>query len=230
MNVAFALTFGAVVHQARGESQAARECADAAIALATEQVLPFWVATARIFRGWAWFREGNADQAIAEIERGLAENNAAGAEVGRPKHCGLLAEVFAAQGDGAAALAALAEAFEAVDATGGRYEEAELHYLRGETLLSQAAADGGGDLDAEAEACFRRGIEIARQQEARAFELRCATGLARLLHRRGASERGAPPARPALRVVHRGSRHRRPAGGAGAARRTPPQPDGGAGG
>jgi class 3 adenylate cyclase/predicted ATPase len=188
VNVVFALTFGAAVHQARGEAVPARECADAAIVLATEQMLPFWVATARIFRGWAWFREGSAARGIAEIERGLAENSATGAEVGRPNQCGLLAEVFAAQGDGAAALAALAEAFAAVETTGGRYEEAALHCLRGEILLSQAARGGGGDLDAEAEACFRRGVEIARQQEARAFELRCATGLARPLHARGASD------------------------------------------
>ena len=188
VNVAFALTFGAIVHQARGEATAARQCADAAIALATEEVLPFWVATARVFRGWAWFREGSANLSVAEIERGLAENNATGAEVGRSKNCSLLAEVFTAKGAHDAALGALTEAFESVEATGGRYEEAELYYVRGETLLSQAAAGGGGDLDGEAEACFRRGLEIARRQETRAFELRCATGLARLLHRRGACD------------------------------------------
>jgi class 3 adenylate cyclase/predicted ATPase len=188
VNVAFALTFGAAVHQARGEAVAARECADAAIALATEEVLPFWVATARIFRGWAWFREGSPNLSVAEIERGLTDNSASGAEVGRPKNCCLLAEVLTAKGDHDAALSALAEAFEAVEATGGRYEEAELHCVRGETLLSQAAAGGRSDLDDEAEASFRRGLEIARQQEARAFALRCATGLARLLHRRGASD------------------------------------------
>jgi class 3 adenylate cyclase/predicted ATPase len=185
VNVAFGLTFGAVIHQARGEVEATRTCAEAAVALATEQVLPFWVSLARIFSGWAWFKGGNSDRGVAEIERGLAENHAAGAEVGQPKNGALLAEALASRGDSAAALAALAEAFDAVAANGAAYMEAELHQLRGDILLSQAAARGGEPPYAEAEACFQRGIEVARRQEARAIELRCATSLGRLLHRRG---------------------------------------------
>ena len=175
-----------VVHQARGEAEAARERTEAAVALASEEVLPFWASTARIFGGWAWFKGGRTNRGIVEIERGLAENRAAGAEIGRPKNCALLAEALAAKGDGPAALAALDEACDAAVTTGARYEEAELHQLRGETLLAQAARDGRDPPYAEAEACFRSGIEIAHQQEARALELRCATSLAHLLDRRGA--------------------------------------------
>jgi class 3 adenylate cyclase/predicted ATPase len=188
VNAAFGFTFGAVIHQSRGDVEATRQCAEAAVALATEQVLPFWASLARIFTGWAWFKEGNAGRGIAEIERGLAENLAAGAEVGRPKNCALLAEAFTARGDTPAALAALAEAFDAVTTTGARYEEAELHQLRGEALLARAQQGGGAPLLAEAEACLRRGIELARRQPAPAFELRCATSLSRLLQRRGTLE------------------------------------------
>jgi predicted ATPase len=189
VNVAFALTFSAIVHHTRGDTEAARECAAAAIDLATEQLLPFWAAMARIFRGWAWSQEGRPDLGIAEIERGLADNRAAGTEVGWPKNCALLAEAYLAHGDAAAALAALSEALDAVGSTGAQYEEAELHRLRGETLLRQAARDGDpGTAAAEAETCFRRGIEVARRQEARAYELRCATSLARLLQPRAPHE------------------------------------------
>ena len=187
VNVAFALTFSAVVHQTRGEVGPAREQAEAAAALATEQVLPFWAALARIIRGWASYRDGNSAEGLAEIERGLAENRAAGAEIGRPQNCAVLAEVLAARGDGPGAFAALTEAFEAAAATGAGYEEAELERLRGEVLLAQARG-GGAPRDAEAEACMRKGIEIAHRQEARALELRCATSLAPLLLRRGAAE------------------------------------------
>ena len=188
VNMAFALTFGTIVHQLRGDVEATRAWADAAVALATEQVLPFWAATARIFRGWAWWKEGRADLGIAEIERGLAENRAAGAEIGRPQNYALLAEVFAAQGDSAGALDALAQAFDATASTGARYEEVELHRLRGETLLAEAVRGGGVPPHGEAEACFRSGLEVACRQEARGLELRCATSLARLLHRRGEAE------------------------------------------
>ena len=188
VNIAFALTFGALVHQLRGDVEATRTWADGAFSLATEQVLPFWGATARVLRGWVWFKDGNSDRGISEIECGLAENRAAGAEIGRPQNCALMAEVFAANGDGAAALAALAEAFDAVAATGARYEEAELHRLRGEALLAQAALGAADPAHAEAEACLRNGLELARQQEARSLELRCATSLSRLLYRRGMRE------------------------------------------
>src|SRR5262245_37059462 len=189
VNVAFALTFSGAVHQARGDAEAARECTAAAVDLATEQLLPFWVAQARIFRGWAWSEEGRPDLGIADIARGLADNRAAGAEVGWPKNCALLAEAYLAHGDEAGALAALSEALDAVGSTGAQYEEAEVHRLRGETLLRQGAHDGSrGAADAEAEACFRRGIEVARRQEARAYELRCATSLARLLQPRAPRE------------------------------------------
>jgi predicted ATPase len=39
--------------------------------------------------------------------------------------------------------------------------------------------------DAEAEASFQRAIEVARRQEARSWELRTTTGLARLWHKQG---------------------------------------------
>jgi class 3 adenylate cyclase/tetratricopeptide (TPR) repeat protein len=182
VNLAFALAFAAVVHQARGEVEATRKYADAVIALATEQVLPFWASLARIFRGWAWVKDGS-ERGIAEIEQGLAENRAAGAEVGRPKNCALLAEAYAATGDNAASLDALAQGFEAVAATGARYEEAELYQLRGEALL--ASRSDGEPAPDEAEACFRFGIEVAHQQQALALELRSAVSLGTLLRRRG---------------------------------------------
>jgi tetratricopeptide (TPR) repeat protein len=40
----------------------------------------------------------------------------------------------------------------------------------------------------EAEECFRKSIEIARQQEARSFELRAVTSLSRLWEQQGKKE------------------------------------------
>src|SRR5262249_62260943 len=59
--------------------------------------------------------------------------------------------------------------------TGQPYWDAELQRLRGELLLRSHPGA------AEAESLFRRALEIARGQEARSFELRAATSLARLL-------------------------------------------------
>jgi predicted ATPase len=51
--------------------------------------------------------------------------------------------------------------------------------LRGELLLA-AKMDRTG-----AEACFQNALDLARRQEARSWELRAATSLARLWHQQG---------------------------------------------
>jgi predicted ATPase len=53
--------------------------------------------------------------------------------------------------------------------------EADLYRLKGELLLAQSVENR-----AEAEAYFRRALEVALRQSAKAFELRAATSLARL--------------------------------------------------
>ena len=59
---------------------------------------------------------------------------------------------------------------------------AELHRLQGEVLLGMS--DGSRE---RAEACFRCGLQIARDQKAKSLELRAATSLARLWRDQGKS-------------------------------------------
>ena len=67
-----------------------------------------------------------------------------------------------------------------------RFHEAELHRLRGEFLLRrQPAAE-----PAEAEACFRQAITVARREQTKSFELRAAVSLARLLQGQGRAAEG----------------------------------------
>ena len=84
-----------------------------------------------------------------------------------------LAEAALAAGGPAGAEATLQEAFAFVEQSGERFWLADLHRVEGRIAL--AARD-----QARAEACFLKAIEIARSQEARLFELRAATDLARL--------------------------------------------------
>src|SRR5262249_14688848 len=87
-----------------------------------------------------------------------------------------------------------------VEATGERFYEAELHRLRGELLLRQEAGEGppcagrSQDSDrpglAEAEACFRRALDVARRQGAKSLELRAVLSLGRLLRGRGEAAEG----------------------------------------
>jgi predicted ATPase len=72
----------------------------------------------------------------------------------------------------------LAEALSLVKETDERYVEAELYRLRAELLLMQGN-------EQEAEASFHQSIQVARRQSARSWELRAATGLARLWRQQG---------------------------------------------
>jgi predicted ATPase len=58
--------------------------------------------------------------------------------------------------------------------------DAEIHRLKGELLLKQ-----NDSAAAEAQKCFERAIEIARNQSTKSFELRATTSLARLLATQG---------------------------------------------
>src|SRR5262245_60274801 len=74
----------------------------------------------------------------------------------------------------------LTEALALMETTGDCFYEAELHRLKGVLLLQQHA-----DNQAEAETCFHHALEIARNQQAKSFELRAAASLARLWQQQG---------------------------------------------
>lgn len=70
------------------------------------------------------------------------------------------------------------EALDVAEKTGERFYEAELHRIKGELLLMQ-------DDETEAEASFHKAIEVARRQQAKSWELRAATSMARLWQKQG---------------------------------------------
>ena len=80
----------------------------------------------------------------------------------------------------------LGEALATARRTGERSHEAELHRLQGE-LTPQPSGPGvpSRQAEPEAEACFLKAIETARQQRAKLFELRAVMSLGRLRMRQG---------------------------------------------
>src|SRR5262249_55210835 len=64
-----------------------------------------------------------------------------------------------------------------------RHGEADLYRLKGDLLLALPTAH-----QAEAEACFRQAIAIARCQSAKSWELRAVLSLSRLYHQEGKKE------------------------------------------
>ena len=177
----FALMYSAMVDTFGRDVSSAAEHAATLLELSREHKLDLWAASATVVQGWAMARQGQGTDGLAVIQRGLADWRNSGAEWMRPFFLGLLAEACALSGDVQRGLDALDEALAAVERTGERWPEAELHRLRGQLL---AALPDGGRSD-EASAAFERAIESARLQSAKSWELRAATSLAQLWRDQG---------------------------------------------
>jgi class 3 adenylate cyclase/predicted ATPase len=175
-----ALSIAAQFHRFCRDVCAAQECADASIHLALEQGFPHQTARGAVLRGWALAQQGQGQEGIEQIHQGLTAYRATGAELGRPYWLALLAEAYGTTGEPETGLTVLTEALTHVDTTGERWYEPELHRLKGELLLQQSS-----DHHAEAESCFHHALEIARSQQAKSFELRIATSLAKLWQQQG---------------------------------------------
>jgi predicted ATPase len=176
-----ALGFAAMLAQCRREAHATQEHADAMVALAAEQGFVQWLAMSTVCRGWALAAQGRREDGAAQMRQGLAMWRATGAELVRPFQLAMLAEVYGTHGHTAEGLTVLAEALAAVEKTGERFYEAELHRLQGELLLQQVNPD-----EDQAETCFHQALAIASHQQAKSLELRAAMSLARLWQQQGA--------------------------------------------
>jgi predicted ATPase len=175
----FTLTFAqnalGQLHTWRRESRAAQKTAERMMVLSTEHGFMFWLAVSRILRGAAIANQERFEEGIAQMQEGLAGLRDAGAENGRPQNLSLLAEICMKTGRLDDGLSALTAALAAVDEQGNRHYEAETYRLKGELLLRQDDSN-----TAETQNCFRRAIEIAREQSAKSWELRATMSFARL--------------------------------------------------
>jgi predicted ATPase len=180
LSLAFVMGRAAMFHQVRREVQATHACAAAAIRLAQEQGFTQWRAIGALQQGWALVQQGQAQEGLAQLTEGLGAFRATGAEINRSYFLALLAETYSTMAQPEAGLTVLMEALTHVDSSGERFYEAELHRLKGALLFQQHA-----DNQAEAETCFHHALDLARHQQAKSFELRAATSLARLWHQQG---------------------------------------------
>jgi predicted ATPase len=179
-SLSLALFFATVFHAFRREVHAAQERAEATISLATDQGFPHWRIQGSILRGWTLAHQGQAQEGIEQITEGLMTYRATGAEILRPYCLALLAEAHRTMEQPEAGFAVLTEALTHVDTTGEHWYEPELYRLKGELLLQQSS-----DNQADAETCYQQAMAIAQNQQAKSFELRAATSLARLWQQQG---------------------------------------------
>jgi predicted ATPase len=181
----FALSGACWFHQFRQEGQEARERAEAAIELSAEQGFPFWLAMGTIFRGWALAEQGQAEEGITQIRQGLAGWRTMGAESVTSYYLALLAETYGKGGQVGEGLTVAGEALAIADKNEERFYEAELYRLYGELTLKQSSVQDLESRVTGAEGGFLKAIESAQRQQAKSWELRASTSLARLWQQQG---------------------------------------------
>ncbi|MEN8162137.1 MAG: hypothetical protein ABFS41_18855 [Myxococcota bacterium] len=173
-----ALVFAAVVDWSRRDVAGQRERAAEAMAVSETHGFPFWLGVARTFHASARVAAGELE-AVADLVAGVDQSGGTGTRNAAPGLLGLLGESYIAAGQLSQARRAVEGGLAIGEQTDQSFFDAELHRLRGEIDLA-----GGGSAD-DAEALFQRALEIARTQEARSYELRTATSLARLWRDQG---------------------------------------------
>jgi predicted ATPase len=180
ISLAAALLQAGVVHGQRGEIDRRRERAEEVVVLAERLGFPLYLGMGRFSRGFARVESGEGKAGIAEMQQALGELAGIGSRFGAPQGLFSLASGLRKVGRHDDALGALALGVASAEQQGQHYYDAELHRLRAEILL-----DMDGNAVEEAEALLGQSLEIARRQEAKTFELRAATSLARLWRRQG---------------------------------------------
>ena len=164
---------------------------DELIAICTEHGFSLWRTAGVILKGWLLTRSGEADRGLAHMREGMAAWAGNEAKLVMPRWLLLLASAPGRLGQARAGLDGIEEGLALVIETKERWNAAELHLRKGELLLASSVTD-------RAEASFREALAIARGQSAKLWELRAATGLARLWCDRGARAE----ARDLLAPVH----------------------------
>ena len=175
--------FAGYLYLLLGDIEGLRERAEATLELATESGNSFRRLAGQILLGWTEVKGNDFDAGIARMRRNLAEFRANGAEIRVAQWRSLIAAALGQSGKPGEGLGEIDESLVVIERTGERFHEAEVHRLKGELLLVQAASNSTA-----AEQSFRTAIEISRKQRSKSWELRATTSLARLLAKQGNRE------------------------------------------
>jgi predicted ATPase len=140
----------------------------------TRHALAYWRAIGRMYQGVLGIKHDNAATGSRLLRAGLDELDEARSVMRFIAF--LRAEALSHAGQVSDGLAAVDEVIARSEHTEERWLIAGLLRIRGELLLLEAAPEAA----AAAEDHYQQGLDWARRQGALAWELRCATSLARL--------------------------------------------------
>ena len=140
----------------------------------------YWKAAGTMIQGCLFALTGKTSAAIPMITSGMTASRATGSRLRLPWNWSCLARAYAGLGQLDEAWRCLGEAMTAMQDTKETWQESDLHRIAGDLTLLSSERNA-----AEAQAHFDRAIAVAREQAAKAWELRAATSLARLWRNQG---------------------------------------------
>jgi predicted ATPase len=123
---------------------------------------------------------GKPSDAVGIFSSAIPVMRSTGSRLFRPMYLSLLARAYGELGQFDDAWSHVGEAITAVETTKETWYEAEVHRIAGEIALMSPERDA-----AKAEACFERALAVAREQQAKSWELRAAMSMARLWRDQG---------------------------------------------
>jgi len=167
---------------------------DLCVALAEKYSLANYLIPAKIMQGWVLVLRGEVEVGVQQAEAALETlKSFPSRRFHLPIRIGIVGLTKAAAGDVNGALSLFESAVESASITGERWYEPELLRFKAEMLLAQPEQRAD-----EAEQCLEAAIALAQRQEAKFWELRAATSLAKLWANQGRREEG----RDLLAPVH----------------------------
>jgi predicted ATPase len=150
------------------------------LALAKEKDTALWKACGVMNQGDLFGLVGRASDAVPMIISGIAAHQLTGATIYIPWHLSRLARAHADLSQFDEAQRCSDEAITVAETTNERWSEAEVHRIAGEVVLMSPDRTA-----TKAEDYFERALAVARQQQAKSWELRAAMSMARLWRDQG---------------------------------------------
>ncbi len=176
----YALIHASLINILCGNYAAANAQLDEALALADEKSVAFLKASGMLLKGYGLAVAGKASDAAQMITSGLTAYRSTGATLYVPLHLSYLTRAYAQVGQFDDAWRCIGEAMTAMATTKERWCEAEVNCTAGEIALKSSAPDV-----AKAQAYFERALAVAREQQAKSWELRAAMSMGRLWRDQG---------------------------------------------
>ena len=168
----FALFVTTLSHILCGNYARAEAQTDELIKLADEKSA-LWNASRMLIQGWLSALRGEPSDAAHMITSGITSWRSTGSQLWMPMWSAYLGKAYAELGALEDARLSINEALNAIEITSERWCEAEVNRIAGEIALMSP------ERSAKAEAYFDRALAVARQQEAKSWELRAAMSMAR---------------------------------------------------